>query len=309
VNKYNCIVVLGPTASGKTQLACQLACLLNGEIISADSRQVYKGLDIGTGKDLAEYTIKDKKITYHLIDIVDPSEQFYLHQFTEQLKTTFEQVLSENKLPVICGGTGLYLDALRKDFAFTQIKEDEALRKELESLSKEELTDRLEKYPKEFINHVDLHSKKRIIRGIEIAEHRLKNPAELKNDSLPYRPYYIGILPDLTNRRDLIRQRLLQRLNGGLVDEVKNLLKKGLTHTRLEQLGLEYKFISCYLQNKISEKELVIQLQTAIFQFAKRQMTWFRKMEKEGVEIRWIKTGKDREELIKDLEKILRQRI
>lgn len=293
MNKYNCIVVLGPTASGKTRLACQLAYELDCEIISADSRQVYKHLDIGTGKDLEEYRINGKEIPHHLINIIEPQHQFYLHQFTEELKKSFELIRSKNKTPIICGGTGLYLDALRKDFSYTQIMENELLRKELETIPKEELIERLKKYPAVLTSHVDLHSKKRIIRGIEIAEHFAKEGTTLKETILPFKPFYIGIDVNVELRKKQISKRLKMRLNEGLIEEVENLLSQGITHERLNLFGLEYKFVSQYLQKQISKEELYTQLETAIFQFSKRQMTWFRKMEKEGVEINWIQRYKD----------------
>lgn len=305
-------MVLGATASGKTHLACELAYMLNGEIISADSRQVYKHLNIGTGKDLEEYEINGKKIPYHLIDIVEPGEQFYLHQFVEKLREAFVDIRSREKLPIICGGTGLYLDALRKDFSFTLIPENKNLRDELENFSKEELLLRLKKYPAKFIEHVDMNSKKRIIRGIEIAEFFSTTDTTEKNHQrnllnlwqkkeLPYNPYYIGISTDSDTRKKLISERLQKRLNNGLIEEAQDLLKSGLSHERLQLLGLEYKFVSNYLQNKISKEELFTQLQTAIFQFSKRQLTWFRKMEKEGVQIHWVQRDVDVLNLTKTL--------
>ncbi|MBL7919677.1 MAG: tRNA (adenosine(37)-N6)-dimethylallyltransferase MiaA [Bacteroidia bacterium] len=300
--KNNCLVILGPTASGKTQLACELAYHLHGEIISADSRQVYKQLDIGTGKDLDEYIVNGKKINYHLIDVVEPDEQFYLPDFVRELKIAFDKIISNNKLPIICGGTGLYLDTLHKDFSFTQVKENETLRKELEPLSKEDLQKKLSAYENEKLKDVDLASKKRLIRAIEIAEYLKHNKTELKNADLPYKPYYIGINLSTEKRKELIYKRLLLRLDSGLIEEAENLLKNGMTHERLQFLGLEYKFLSFFLQDKISRQELLIQLRTAINQFSKRQMTWFRKMEKEGIKINWIDKGTDVKEILKDLE-------
>lgn len=299
--KNNCLVILGPTASGKTRLACELAYHLNGEIISADSRQVYKHLNIGTGKDLEEYVVNGKKINYNLIDIVEPEEQFYLHDFIRELKIAFDKTTSQNKLPIICGGTGLYLDALQKDFSFTQIKENEVLRKELESFSKEELQQKLSAYKNEKLKDVDQDSKKRLARAIEIAEHLKNNNAELKSSELSYKPYYIGINVSTEKRKELIYKRLLSRLNNGLIEEAEILLKNGMTHERLQFLGLEYKFLSYYLQNKISKEELILQLSTAINQFSKRQMTWFRKMEKEGIKINWIEKNYDIKEILKVL--------
>lgn len=302
--KNNCLVILGPTASGKTQLACELAYHLNGEIISADSRQVYKQLNIGTGKDLDEYLVNGKKINYHLIDVVEPGKQFYLHDFVRELKITFDKIVSQNKLPIICGGTGLYLDTLHKDFSFTQIKENETLRKKLEALSKEELQKKLSAYKNEKLKEVDSDSKKRLIRAIEIAEYLNYNARELTNTELPYKPYYLGINLSIEKRKELIYKRLISRLDSGLIEEAENLLKNGMTHERLQFLGLEYKFLSFFLQNKISKEELIIQLSTAINQFSKRQMTWFRKMEKEGIKINWIDKGTEIKEILKDLESI-----
>jgi tRNA dimethylallyltransferase len=293
MKEYNCIVVLGPTASGKTRLACRLAAELNGEIISADSRQVYQHLDIGTGKDLEDYLVAGKQIPYHLIGLVSPEEQFYLHQFTAALQECFGQIRSRNRLPLICGGTGLYLDALRKDFSFTRIGENEELRQALEPLSKEALTERLKQYPDRLVAHVDLQSKKRLIRGIELAEYMLETGDMPAPAELPYRPYYLGIHTDPAVRKDRISDRLRRRISQGLIAETEGLLEKGITHGRLERLGLEYKFVSLYLRGELSLDQMTTQLETAIFQFAKRQMTWFRRMEREGVQIHWIDPQED----------------
>lgn len=301
--KNNCLVILGPTASGKTKLACQLAYHLNGELISADSRQVYKHLNIGTGKDLEEYEVNREKINHHLIDIVEPGDQFYLHDFVRELKIAFDKIVSKNKLPIICGGTGLYLDALRKDFSFTQIKENEILRRELENFSKEELQKKLKIYKNEKLDGADLDSKKRVIRAIEIAEHLKNNKTELIKTELPYKPYYIGLKTSVEERKASIYKRLIHRLNNGLIEEVERLLRSGVTHERLQFLGLEYKFVSNFLQEKITKDELILQLTTAINQFSKRQMTWFRKMEKEGVEINWIDKDVDIKNLLKYLDR------
>ena len=288
MDEFNCIAVLGATASGKTKLACRLADRLNGEIISADSRQVYQFLDIGTGKDLDEYVLGGKKIRYHLINTVPPEEQFYLHQFVEQLQLAFDHIRAQQKVPIICGGTGLYLDALRKEFSLTDVKENEGLRAELAGYSKQQLTARLTQYPLDLIEHVDQSSVKRIIRGIEIAEYHLLHRIRPEKRQLPYKPYYLGIRRSIEQRKQLISKRLVTRLENGLLEEVESLLKRGVPPERLEWLGLEYKFVLHQLQGKISKQELLEKLQTAIFQFAKRQMTWFRKMEKEGVKINWI---------------------
>lgn len=289
-------MVLGPTASGKTRLACQLAYELNAEIISADSRQVYKDLDIGTGKDLNEYVINEKQIPYHLINVCEVNTQFYFPDFIRGLKNAFIQITANNHLPIICGGTGLYLEALEKDHSYTQIPENHLLREELIHLSKEKLIERLNLLQKSVSlsavegrqQPVDLNSKKRIIRGIEIAEYLKTNP-NLKKEQIIYKPKYIGINMSKEERNNRIDERLKQRLENGLIEEVEGLLKKGITHDKLQFLGLEYKFISMHLQGKINKEELFTQLSTAIHQFAKRQMTWFRRMEKNGVEIEWVK--------------------
>lgn len=297
---YNCIVVLGPTASGKTKLACQLAAALNGEIVSLDSRQIYKHLNIGTGKDLHEYKLDDQYIPYHLIDICDPNEQFYLHQFITELRVAFDQIRSKNKLPLLCGGTGLYLDALRKDFSFTQVEENAELREELADLSKEKLQERLLKFSTQLIKHVDQNSKKRLIRGIEVATQLSNQNLQIRNPTSIYQPYYIGIDISTEERKQNIQIRLNSRIANGLIEEVEMLLKIGLSHERLQHLGLEYKFVSLYLQGNISKDELLSQLKTAIYQFSKRQMTWFRKMEKEDVKIHWIKAGQCIQEFTED---------
>lgn len=304
MSAFNCIVVLGPTASGKTAFACHLAHALTGEIISADSRQVYRGLDIGTGKDLHEYVVNGHQIPFHLLDVAEPGEQFYLHNFMQQLHTAFTSIRARHKWPIVCGGTGLYLDALRKDFSLTQVPEDFELRAELEKLTKHELEAQLKKFTEDLVAHVDTTSRKRLIRGIEVASHLQTHPSLLNKRELPYRPLYIGIEVAAEERKQRITTRLQQRLDNGLIEETEQLLRQGLSHQRLQQLGLEYKFVSLYLLGEISRAELFTHLQTAIFQFAKRQMTWFRKMEKEQVPIHWI-NPKNREAAIA----LVRQRL
>jgi tRNA dimethylallyltransferase len=299
--RYNCIAVIGPTASGKTNLACKLAYHLNGEIISADSRQVYKHLTIGTGKDLESYNLNNKKINYYLIDITEPQDQFYLNDFIRELKTAFTQINSHKKLPIICGGSGLYIDALRKDFSLTQIKENENLRLELVKFSKEELQEKLISYNNNNLSHTDVNSTKRLIRAIEIAEVMKSSETNFTKTELPYKPYYIGIAVNNIERKHLINQRLHYRLEHGLIEEAEWLLNNGISHERLQFLGLEYKFLSYYLQHKISKEELHTKLSSAIYQFSKRQMTWFRKMEKEGVKINWIDKSESVEKLSEEL--------
>lgn len=284
---YNCIVVLGPTASRKTQLACTIAHVFNGEVISADSRQVYKKLNIGSGKDLDSYHVNGESIPYHLIDICEPDRQFYLHDFVRALRRAFDDIVSRGKLPVICGGTGLYLDALRLPFGLTQVPPNDGLREDLNALSKQELLDRLFSYPEMLTTHVDRTSRKRIIRGIEVAEYGLRHELDAVEPG-PYRPYYIGIALQRKLLLHNIEDRLKARLDNGMVEEVRALLKDGIGSERLMELGLEYKYLALFLDGKISKAELQNLLFIAIRQFAKRQMTWFRRMERQGVKIHWL---------------------
>jgi tRNA dimethylallyltransferase len=246
--------------------------------------------------------VNEKAIPYHLIDIVPPQEQFYLHQFISQLKTAFEKIRDRKNTPIICGGTGLYLDALRKDFSFTQIPENNVLRNNLHLLSKPELLNRLAGYPPSLTKHIDLNSKKRIVRGIEIAEY-IKQHGEINKQEIPaFLPFYIGIDSDIETRKQRISMRLRHRLENGLIVEVEGLLSRGLSKERLQLFGLEYKFVLQFIENKISKDELFLGLQTAIYQFAKRQMTWFLKMEKEGVKVHWVKREHDVLSIISDFE-------
>lgn len=303
---YNCIVVLGPTASGKTRFACEIAAKIKGEVISADSRQVYKDLDIGTGKDLNEYTVNGKIIPYHLISIRDPEKQYFLHEFISDSRAAFEAIRERKNIPIFCGGTGLYLDTLRKDFSLTQVPEDHLLRKELENYSKEDLIKLLDESADDKLSHTDRNSKKRIIRAIEISQYLKENGNLYQSPELPYHPFYIGIKIDPEVRKEKIRSRLVFRLQNGLIEEVKGLLEKGISQDRLLFLGLEYKWLANYLSEKISYDELVDRLSTAIIQFSKRQMTWFRKMEKEGVKIHWVEQ-EQRDEMIELIHSMFRE--
>jgi tRNA dimethylallyltransferase len=294
--KYNCVAVIGPTASGKTRVACRLAHALDGEVISADSRQVYRGLDIGTGKDLSEYTVNGRIIPHHLIDIIDPQEQYYLHDFIRDLRAAFFEIRDRGHLPVVCGGTGLYLDALGKDHSLTQIGEDPLLRSSLAGLPKETLLERLDSYRSAVVARADRTSVKRIIRAIEIAA-AMQHGHTVTPEPLPYRPFYIGINTSLDSRRENISQRLKRRIDTGLVDETRALLARGISRERLDQLGLEYRYCAMFVEGQIPFGEFHHRLETAIFQFAKRQMTWFRKMEREGVKIHWFDAG-DFDEII-----------
>jgi tRNA dimethylallyltransferase len=283
-------VILGPTASGKTQLAVALAKQINGEIISADSRQVYRGMNIGTGKDYNEYFIDNHKVDYHLIDILDAGEKYNVSRFKRDSLKAINNIQSRNRTPIICGGTGLYIEAILRDFTTFNVPPNEVLRNELLERTTEELLEILNKIAP---NHtVDISTRKRIIRGIEVASAKSE---KLTIDSEQPLPIAIGttklfcLNPSVKLRREKITQRLRQRIeNEGLIEEVDNLLKSGLTPKQLIYYGLEYKFITEYLQGNWTKKEFLERLNTAIHRFAKRQMTFFRSMEKRGLEIYWI---------------------
>jgi tRNA dimethylallyltransferase len=283
---YNSIIITGPTASGKTALAAQLAYALNGEIISADSRQVYKKLNIGTGKDLAEYNVNNTPINYHLIDVAEVGTHFHLYDFITHFCSAFLAIEKKEKLPIICGGTGLYLDAVLKKLELAAIPNNLVLRHEIEKLSKEELISLLNNYPTKSVQ-VDLSSHKRLVRAVEIAEYLNKSSIP-KVEFVNLKPIVFTLNLTVEERRNKISTRLKNRFDNGMIDEVKTLLNEGISHERLQFLGLEYKYISYYLLNEITYDEMVLKLETSIHQYAKRQMTWFRKMEKDGIKINWL---------------------
>lgn len=281
----NLITILGPTAVGKTRTAALLANAIDGEIISADSRQVYRGMTIGTGKDLEDYIVNKKKIPYHLIDIHDAGYQYNLFEFQRDFFTAFEKINSRKKIPILCGGTGLYIAAATnpKDFRLAEVPPNQKLRQELEQKSFEELKKIFLEYRQPH-NVSDFDTKKRLIRAIEILSANKKNSLP---DYPDIRPLFVGINIDVKSRRRKITERLKKRLNEGMIDEVKSILEN-LTPEKLVWYGLEYKYITLYLIGKLSYNEMFHQLETAIHQFAKRQMTWYRGMEKKGLKIHWI---------------------
>lgn len=321
--KNKIIVILGPTSSGKTKLAVKLAQKYNGEIVSADSRQVYKSMDIGTGKDFSEYVIKENvpkktrsshqpasrlpqddsgSIPYHMIDIVSPRTEFNLAKYLRLANKAIEDILKRGKLPIIVGGTGLYLEALVEDFDLSQARPDKKLRDDMEKLSKEELLKKLEKIDKEFahgLNNSDRNNKRRLIRYIEVKSQKSK--VKSQNDNSILKNYEYLILGLKIPRRELDRRiykRLIYRLEKqGMVEEVKSLHKQGVGWKRLESFGLEYRFVSEYLQKKLDYDEMVERLNIAIRQFAKRQMTWFRRWEKKR-KIVWIRNYSEANRLI-----------
>jgi len=300
---YQLITILGPTACGKTTLACALAHKLDTVIISADSRQVYRGMDIGTGKDLSDYVVEGKKIPYHLIDICDAGEKYNVYEFQHDFHKAFSEITGKGKLPILCGGTGMYIEAVLKGYKLLRVPENKELRKSLENKSLDELTEMLSRYAS-LHNKSDLDSAKRTIRAIEIAEYTRNSEPEYQ-EFQPINSLIIGIDPDREIRRQKITQRLNSRLKEGMIEEVKALLDKGIASEDLIYYGLEYKFVTHYLIGELSYKEMFLQLEIAIHQFAKRQMTWFRGMERRGFTIEWIPAELSLNEKVEMIEHLL----
>lgn len=285
-SSYNLITVLGPTASGKTTFAAALAYDLDTEIISADSRQLYRGMDIGTGKDLDEYIVDGKHIPYHLIDIANPGYRYNLFEYQRDFLTAYNEIRSKDKLPILCGGTGLYIESVLKSYRMQPVPENPQLRKKLENKSLDELTSMLATM-KQLHNTTDVDTVKRAIRAIEIQTYYRDHPVE-KREFPDIKSLTIGIHIDRDLRREKITHRLHQRLDSGMIDEVKKLLAQGITPEDLIYYGLEYKYLTLYVIGQLTYNEMFSQLEIAIHQFAKRQMTWFRGMERRGTPIYWI---------------------
>ena len=299
---YTSVMVLGPTACGKTALAVRLAAALDGEIISADSRQVYRHLDIGSGKDLDEFSLVQadgsvKNIPYHIIDVVSLPDEFSVYDFQQAAYHAFTDIVSRHRLPVIVGGTGLYLDALVRGYDLVQVPVNEALRSSLAGKSMEELVEYLRNVKGgKLHNSTDLTERHRLLRAIEIAVFSTENSGTVLKGDMPPRPDIRPLVIGTTFLRDELRRnitrRLRMRLKQGMLEEVASIHDSGISWERLERLGLEYRFVSEFLQGKIpSEQELFTRLNIAIGQFAKRQETWFRGMERKGVSIHWLKPG------------------
>lgn len=297
----NLIVILGPTASGKTHKAVALAERLNTEIISADSRQIYRGMDIGTGKDLEEY----KNVPYHLIDICPAGYKYNLFEYLRDYQAARDSILAKGKTPILCGGTGLYVEAVLNGLKLPEVPENKALRAELAGKSLEELTAILERM-KKLHNTTDIDTAKRAIRAIEIQQYYHEHP-DLKMDTTPHpveNALVIGVEIGREERRERISSRLKSRLDSGMVEEVRNILDSGVSPEDLIYYGLEYKFLTNYIIGQSTYDEMVNGLEIAIHQFAKRQMTWFRGMERRGFHINWLPYDLDDEAFVDEVLKL-----
>lgn len=298
---YDLITIVGPTASGKTNFACHLAHSLDTEIISGDSRQVYKSMDIGTGKDLADYIVYGENIPYHLIDIREAGDKYNIFEYQSDFHQAYTDIKSRGKFPILCGGSGLYIESVLKGYSLVNVPENKELRKKYEKYSLPELTDILATF-KNLHNTTDIDTAQRAIRAIEIEVYKREHPLE-QNEFPPLSSLVVGVDIDRELRREKISKRLKARLDEGMIEEVQNILNKGVEPDDLIYYGLEYKYVTLYLLGKLPYQEMFSQLEIAIHQFAKRQMTWFRGMEKRGTHIHWINTSLPMNEKI---EKVLR---
>lgn len=297
--KYDLITILGPTASGKTPLAAHLADKLDTEIISGDSRQIYRRMDLGTGKDLVDYVVDGRPVPYHLIDIVEPGYKYNVFEYQRDFLKAYEEITAKGKLPILCGGTGMYIESVLKGYRLLPVPENPELRASLEGKSLEELTRILEGY-KKLHNSTDVDTAKRAIRAIEIEEYYKQQPPEYR-EFPTLNSLIIGVDIDRELRREKITRRLKQRLEEGMVEEVRGLLAEGIPAENLIYYGLEYKFLTQYAIGELTFDEMFLQLETAIHQFAKRQMTWFRGMERRGFTIHWLDATLPMEEKIEKI--------
>lgn len=289
-SQFPLVTVLGPTAVGKTTFAAHLALAINAEIISADSRQVFREMNIGTGKDLSDYKIDNQIIPSHLIDIADPGTEYNVFQFQHDFQTAWDLITVRDKTPLLCGGTGLYLESVLLGYNLVEVPENEALRQQLAELTDDELITEISSF-RLLHNTTDIKDRERLIRALEIEWYKQQNENQRISADFSQTPVF-GIRFDRKMVRERITFRLTQRLNEGLVDEVQHLLSNGLSKDQLMFYGLEYKYVTLYLSGELNYIEMVRLLNTAIHQFAKRQMTWFRRMEKKGIKIIWLE-GED----------------
>ena len=283
---YDIITILGPTASGKTSFAANLATNLNAEIISGDSRQVYRGMDIGTGKDLKDYIVGQRMIPYHLIDIVDAGYEYNIFEYQKDFYKVFNEIKDRRKIPILCGGSGMYIESILNGYKLIQVPENKVLRDELEKIKTEKLVKILSSYGS-LHNISDTSDRKRLIRAIEIQQYHKTNK-DIQTKLPAIKSIVFGIDLERDEVRNRITKRLKTRLQEGMIEEVKELMRKGLSSEQIKFYGLEYKFLTSYIMDEFSYDEMFRQLNTAIHQFAKRQMTWFRRMEKKGFKINWI---------------------
>lgn len=305
MNNYDLITIVGPTASGKTTLACHLAYTLDAEIISGDSRQVYKSMDIGTGKDLDDYTVNGVNIPYHLIDIREAGDKYNIFEYQHDFHQAYTDIKNRKKLPILCGGSGLYIESVLKGYSLVNVPENKELRKKYEHHSLQELTKILESH-KTLHNTTDVDTAQRAIRAIEIEEYKQEHPLE-QNEFPPLNSLVIGVNIDRELRRKKISERLKTRLEEGMIEEIQGILDRGIQPEDLIYYGLEYKYVTLYLQKQLSYKEMFSQLEIAIHQFAKRQMTWFRGMEKRGITINWIDATLPMEEKTNQVRQLMQE--
>lgn len=280
------LIILGPTASGKTQLAVELATQLAGEIISADSRQVYQGMDIGTGKDLEEY----HHIPYHLINIKNPGEKYNVDLFRTDFFEAYDRIVNYQKQPILCGGSGSYIQSVLQYRLYAQIPTNSELQQKLSQLPKEELVAEIQKIGIPEDLKIDFHNHKRLVRALEILLYLQQHPRPLLRQRIVNNYVVFGLNPPIEQRRASITRRLNERLQQGLVEEVEHLINMGVSHDDLIYYGLEYKYITLYLKGLLTYPEFLVKLNTEIHRYAKRQMTYFRKMEKEGIKIHWLQS-------------------
>ncbi len=297
------LAIVGPTACGKTAFAVRMAQELGGEIISGDSRQVYRGMDIGTGKDLADYRTPQGDIPYHLIDIAEPGEKYNVFRYQQDFAEAYADITRRGRYPILCGGSGLYVEAVIKNYGLLSVPPNPALRKRLESKSLEELASILSSYQK-LHNVTDLDNRRRAIRAIEIADHLQSHPEE-SGPTGGLRTTVLGLDISRETRRERISRRLRARLRDGMVDEVRGLLAKGVKAENLIYYGLEYKYVTMFCIGQMSYDEMQTQLEIAIHQFAKRQMTWFRGMERRGTHIGWIDASQPANVMVAQAKKIM----
>ena len=303
MEKINLITITGPTASGKTTFATHLANIINGEIISADSRQIYRNMDLGTGKDYLDYNVAGRQIPYHLIDIRDAGYRYNVYEFQQDFLRAFDEIRSRNSVPLLVGGTGMYIEAVTRGYKLIQVPVNELLREELEKKDLADLVSILSGLNPKFHNTTDTNHKKRTIRAIEIASY-YQDHVEMDTPLPPINQVVFGVKYDRGNRRKRISERLASRLKSGMIEEVEHLLIK-VEPEDLIFYGLEYKYITLYLTGVLTKTEMHQQLEIAIHQFAKRQMTWFRKMEKEGIKIHWLEGQMSMSEKIESAKSIL----